>query len=226
MALLRRPHRPPASVVNAVFVGFCFVVTAVALAALALILWSLLAQGVGGLNLKVFTMSTPAAGTPGGLINAIFGSVMMCCLGMGIALIIGVLAGTWLARRSRQTAASAAPCSSSTTCLLSAPSILVRRVRRPSCLVANADPPAPSGLRRLGGLGAVGRCRSPHHRGRAASCSPFPCAESGGRARDALLDRVIQTVISGAPPQATLVSARSGLRTDQRRNRAAAVHRA
>jgi phosphate transport system permease protein len=82
---------------NAVFVGFCFLVTALALTALALILYSLLIQGVGGLNLRIFTMSTPAAGTPGGLINAIVGSIMMCTMAMVIALAIGVMAGTWLA---------------------------------------------------------------------------------------------------------------------------------
>jgi phosphate transport system permease protein len=82
---------------NTVFVAFCFAVTALALVALALILWSLVAQGVGGLNPRVFTMSTPAAGSPGGLINAIVGSIMMCALAMVMAVTIGVLAGTWLA---------------------------------------------------------------------------------------------------------------------------------
>ncbi len=76
---------------------FCVLVTAVALTALALILFSLLSQGVGGLNLDIFTKSTPAAGTPGGLLNAIVGSILLCGLGMFIALIIGVMAGTWLA---------------------------------------------------------------------------------------------------------------------------------
>jgi len=82
---------------NVVFVSFCVLVTAVALTALALILFSLLSQGIGGLNLNIFTKSTPAAGTPGGLINAIVGSILLCTLGMFIALIIGVMAGTWLA---------------------------------------------------------------------------------------------------------------------------------
>lgn len=82
---------------NVMFVGFCFVVTAVALTALALILYSLVSQGLGGLNLDIFTKDTPAAGTPGGLLNAIIGSVMMSVLGMLIALTIGILAGTWLA---------------------------------------------------------------------------------------------------------------------------------
>jgi phosphate transport system permease protein len=85
---------------NIVFVSFCVLVTAIALTALALILFSLLTQGVGGLNVDVFTKSTPAAGTPGGLINAIVGSVMLCTLAMVIAVIIGVLAGTWLAEYS------------------------------------------------------------------------------------------------------------------------------
>jgi phosphate transport system permease protein len=82
---------------NVVFVSFCVLVTAVALTALALILFSLLSQGVGGLNVDIFTKSTPAAGTPGGLLNAIVGSILLCGLGMFIAIIIGVMAGTWLA---------------------------------------------------------------------------------------------------------------------------------
>jgi phosphate transport system permease protein len=72
-------------------------VTVVALAALAAILWSLLRQGVGGLNLDVFIHSTPAPGSKGGLANAIVGSLMMCVLAMVMALIVGILAGTWLA---------------------------------------------------------------------------------------------------------------------------------
>ena len=62
---------------NVLFVGFCFAVTVIALGALALILYSLVTQGIGGINLRVFTMSTPAAGSPGGLLNAIVGSIMI-----------------------------------------------------------------------------------------------------------------------------------------------------
>ena len=82
---------------NAAFVVFCAVTTVIALGALAAILYSLLRQGLGGLNLAVFTMSTPAAGSPGGLANAIVGSLMICALAMLIAIVVGVLAGTWLA---------------------------------------------------------------------------------------------------------------------------------
>ena len=109
---------------NVVFVGFCFLVTALALAALALILGSLLAQGVGGLSLNAFTMSTPAAGSPGGLINAIVGSIMMCTLAMIIAVAIGVLAGTWLSEYAGDSSYGSVVRFLNDV-LLSAPSILV-----------------------------------------------------------------------------------------------------
>lgn len=82
---------------NGVFVVFCAATTAVALAALGAILYSLLKQGLGGINLAVFTMDTPAPGSPGGLANAIIGSLMICALAMVMAVVVGVLAGTWLA---------------------------------------------------------------------------------------------------------------------------------
>ena len=82
---------------NVLFVGFCWLAAAVALTALALILFSLAKEGLGGMNLKVFTMDTPAPGSDGGLRNAIVGSIMMCAIAMAIAVVVGVLAGTWLA---------------------------------------------------------------------------------------------------------------------------------
>jgi phosphate transport system permease protein len=82
------------------FVGFAVVSTAIALVALAAILASLLVEGVGGLNLQVFTLSTPAPGSAGGLANAIVGSLMLCALAMLVSVVVGVLAGTWLAEYS------------------------------------------------------------------------------------------------------------------------------
>jgi phosphate transport system permease protein len=84
-------------IANYVFIGLCILGTVIALGALALILWSLFTQGIGGMNLKIFTMDTPAAGSEGGLRNAIVGSVLMCGVGMIIAVVVGILAGTWLA---------------------------------------------------------------------------------------------------------------------------------
>ncbi len=109
---------------NLVFVAFCGIVTAIALTALALILCSLVTQGIGGMNLDIFTKSTPAAGTPGGLINAIVGSIMMSVVGMFIALLIGILAGTWLAEYAGDSRFGAVVRFLNDV-LLSAPSILI-----------------------------------------------------------------------------------------------------
>jgi phosphate transport system permease protein len=109
---------------NLAFETFCWAVTALALIALAAILWSLLRQGIGGLNLDIFSKSTPAPGSPGGLANAIIGSIMMCVLAMVMAVITGVLAGTWLAEYGGRSAYGAVVRFLNDV-LLSAPSILV-----------------------------------------------------------------------------------------------------
>jgi phosphate transport system permease protein len=110
---------------NSIFVAFCVAFTALALFALAAILWSLVSQGIGGVNLAVLTQDTPAAGsTGGGLRNAIVGSILMGVEAMIIAILIGVFAGTWLseyAGRSRY----GSVIRFLNDVLLSAPSILV-----------------------------------------------------------------------------------------------------
>jgi len=109
---------------NAVFVAFCVIMTVIALGLLGLILFSLLANGIGGIDLKVFTMSTPPPGTEGGLSNAITGSLIMCAVGMVIAVVIGLLAGTWLAEYGGSTAYGRVVRFLNDV-LLSAPSILI-----------------------------------------------------------------------------------------------------
>jgi phosphate transport system permease protein len=91
---LRRLRRTFA---NGVFVAATGLATLIAITALAMILYSLFKQGIGGLDLNVFTKSTPAPGSTGGLLNAIMGSIMMCAAAMAVSLIVGILAGTWLA---------------------------------------------------------------------------------------------------------------------------------
>lgn len=81
---------------NIVFIVLTAAATLIALTALVMILWSLVSKGVGGIDAKIFTETQPAPGSEGGLSNAIMGSIIMCGLGMGIALIVGILAGTWL----------------------------------------------------------------------------------------------------------------------------------
>jgi len=94
MSAFRKASRTAA---NVAFTGFCYVGTAIALAALALIFWTLLSKGFGGVTANVFVKETPAAGSVGGLANAIVGSVVLCLLAMALAVAVGVLAGTWLA---------------------------------------------------------------------------------------------------------------------------------
>ena len=106
------------------FKGFCILVTVLALTALAAIMWSLLSQGVGGLSLDIFTISTPAPGSRGGLANAIVGSIAMCALAMVLALAVGILAGTWLAEYGGRSAYGGV-IRFLNDVLLSAPSILV-----------------------------------------------------------------------------------------------------
>ncbi|MBB5943049.1 phosphate ABC transporter permease PstA [Xanthomonas sp. 3307] len=61
------------------------------------ILWTLLAKGISGINLDLFTRMTPPPGEEGGLANAFFGSAVMCGLALLIGTPLGVAAGTWLA---------------------------------------------------------------------------------------------------------------------------------
>jgi len=82
---------------SGVFTLLCGLATVIALIALFLILYSLFKQGIGGMNLHIFTMDTPAPDSDGGLRNVIIGSIEMCAAAMVMALVVGVLAGTWLA---------------------------------------------------------------------------------------------------------------------------------
>ena len=109
---------------NGAFVTACTVATGLALFVLAAILWSLVQNGIGGLNAKVFTQSTPAPGSEGGLANAIVGSIMLCGVAMLVAVVVGVLAGTWLAEYGRDSA-YAKLVRFVNDVLLSAPSILI-----------------------------------------------------------------------------------------------------
>ncbi|MDG2526734.1 phosphate ABC transporter permease PstA [Stenotrophomonas sp. HITSZ_GD] len=61
------------------------------------ILWTLAAKGLAGVNLDLFTKMTPAPMAEGGLLNAFFGSAVMCALAIAIGTPLGVAAGTWLA---------------------------------------------------------------------------------------------------------------------------------
>jgi phosphate transport system permease protein len=70
---------------------------------LALILSSLISQGVVALSPILFTHSTPPPGQPGGLLNAIIGSLLMSGLAVILGTPIGLFAGTYLAEYGKHT---------------------------------------------------------------------------------------------------------------------------
>lgn len=69
----------------------------VGLAALGWILWTLVAYGLHGISLDMFTKMTPPPGSSGGLLNAIVGSLLMTLAATLVGTPIGILAGTYLA---------------------------------------------------------------------------------------------------------------------------------
>jgi len=76
--------------------------TGLGLAILGAILWTLIAEGIGGWSMTLFTQTTPAPQSQGGLLNAIYGSVVMTAIGIGLGAPIGMLAGTYLAEYGRR----------------------------------------------------------------------------------------------------------------------------
>lgn len=86
---------------NVVAKALAYVATVVGLGWLVLILGALLWQGLSGLSLEVFTHMTPPPGGKGGLLNPIFGSLVLTVLGVLFGTPIGILAGTFMAEYGR-----------------------------------------------------------------------------------------------------------------------------
>lgn len=86
---------------NTIVLSLSLVATAIGLIWLGAILWTLLYNGVSAISLQMFTQITPPPGSDGGLMNAIFGSLVMTGIATIIGAPIGVLAGTYLAEFSR-----------------------------------------------------------------------------------------------------------------------------
>jgi phosphate transport system permease protein len=110
--------------INAVALGLSGLATAIGLFFLGAILWTLLRNGLAGMSVQLFTAMTPPPGGSGGLLNAIYGSVVMTVIGILIGGPVGVLAGTYLAEYGR-TARLSTLIRFVNDVLLSAPSIIV-----------------------------------------------------------------------------------------------------
>jgi phosphate transport system permease protein len=91
---------------------------------LVLILGALLWKGFSGLSVAVFTQMTPPPGSSGGLLNPIFGSLILTILAVAIGTPIGILAGTYMAEYGRHDRLSSVV-RFINDILLSAPSIVI-----------------------------------------------------------------------------------------------------
>jgi phosphate transport system permease protein len=109
---------------NAAALSLSLVATLIGLVCLGAILWTLIERGVSGLSVQLFTQMTPPPGGSGGLLNAIYGSVVMTVVGIVIGAPIGILAGTYLAEYGRESRLSSV-IRFVNDVLLSAPSIIV-----------------------------------------------------------------------------------------------------
>ncbi|HEX5420931.1 MAG TPA: phosphate ABC transporter permease PstA [Gammaproteobacteria bacterium] len=111
-------------IVNWLALGAAMLATLLGLAILGEILWTLLVKGFGGWSVSLFTQMTPAPGSAGGLLNAIFGSLIMTAMGIAAGAPIGLLAGTYLAEYGRRSKLSGVVRFINDV-LLSAPSIVI-----------------------------------------------------------------------------------------------------
>jgi phosphate transport system permease protein len=109
---------------NMVATVLAFAATAIGLGWLVLILGALLWKGFSGLSVAVFTEMTPPPGSAGGLLNPIFGSLILTTLAVLIGTPIGILAGTYMAEYGRYDRLSSVV-RFINDILLSAPSIVV-----------------------------------------------------------------------------------------------------
>ena len=99
--MMKRSHYARRRVRSNIFMGLSVAATLFGLGWLALILGSLLYQGFSGLDISVFTQSTPPPATAGGLLNAIVGSILMVFFAVLIGTPIGLMAGTYLGEYGR-----------------------------------------------------------------------------------------------------------------------------
>ena len=103
------------------------IATAAAIFGLIWLVWilaTLIYNGVSDINLQIFTEMTPPPGDKGGLLNAIFGSIVLTIGATVLSTPIGMLAGTYLAEYGKK-GPLAETIRFINDILLSAPSIVV-----------------------------------------------------------------------------------------------------
>jgi phosphate transport system permease protein len=109
---------------NRLFIMLSAAAALIGIGWLALILSTLLINGIAAIKPALFLEMTPPPGDVGGLANAIVGSLIMVALAVVVGTPIGILTGTWLAEYGRHTRL-AVVLRSLNDILLSAPSIVI-----------------------------------------------------------------------------------------------------
>src|ERR1700730_18285475 len=110
--------------INSLVIALAVAATGFGLLWLGLVLLTLLWNGIAAITPALFNQMTPPPGSAGGLLNAIFGSVVMTLIATLIGTPTGILAGTFLAEYSRGSRFGEIVRFINDT-LLSAPSIIV-----------------------------------------------------------------------------------------------------
>ena len=95
-ALYQRRRR-----LNQLVVGLSLAATAAGIVWLVLVLFALVSNGLAAINFSLFAQMTPPPGSAGGLLNPIFGSLMLTVLAILIGTPVGILAGTYMAEYGR-----------------------------------------------------------------------------------------------------------------------------
>jgi phosphate transport system permease protein len=110
--------------INIIGLALSFLAMIFGLFWLGWILFTLVRYGLHGLSIQLFTATTPPPGSPGGLLNAIAGSVVMSAIATLIGTPVGILAATYLSEYGR-TGWLAPVTRFINDILLSAPSIVI-----------------------------------------------------------------------------------------------------
>src|SRR5262250_442397 len=88
-------------IANGTVMSLSVLATAFGVLWLVLVLWTLLENGITAITPALFSQMTPPPGSAGGLLNAIFGSVVITLIATLVGTPTGILAGTFLAEYSR-----------------------------------------------------------------------------------------------------------------------------
>jgi len=90
-------------IINGIAMVFSLAAALVGLFFLGWILWTTFSKGAPALSISLFTTATAPPGEPGGLANAMVGSLVLCLAAVAWATPVGIAAGTYLSEYANDT---------------------------------------------------------------------------------------------------------------------------